>query len=89
MPSDPKDWRAQADLTLASAAMLAGIQGRNPSKTYSRYETGESPCPAAVVEKIRAGSNGQVTAESWHAVRLAFLKSKEPSELSGPASPPA
>jgi transcriptional regulator with XRE-family HTH domain len=72
---DPKAWRLQAGLTLASVARAAGIEGRNPAKTYSRYEQGESACPAEIVERLRALSQGQLGAESFHAVRLTWLRS--------------
>ncbi len=70
---DPKSWRNEAGLTLAEVAARAGITGRNPAKTYSRYETGQSPCPAPVVEAVRSLSEGAVGAEAFHKVRLRHL----------------
>ena len=70
----PKAWREEQRFSLAHVARSCGIAGRNPAKTYSRYELGESPCPAEVVEAVRVLSAGAVTAESFHHVRLAFLR---------------
>lgn len=73
MIRDPKSWRVDAGLSLAAVAARAGIVGKNPMRTYGRYERGEQPCPAEVVEAVRALSDGRVSAETWHQVRLAYL----------------
>lgn len=73
-PLSPHDWRAQAGLSLAKAAEAAGIAGKNPARTYGRYEAGETPVPAEVVEAIQNASGGAVTPASWHQVRLGFLR---------------
>ena len=69
----PLQWRLNVGLTLAAAAERAGIAGKNPLRTYARYESGAQPCPPHVVEAIRTASSGTVGAESWHRARLAFL----------------
>jgi transcriptional regulator with XRE-family HTH domain len=74
MIRDPKSWRTEAGMSLAAVAAGCGIGGKNPSKTYSRYETGESPAPADVVEAVRKISRGKITVESFHAARLAHLR---------------
>jgi transcriptional regulator with XRE-family HTH domain len=84
---DPKSWRVEAGLTLAAVAANAGIGGANPAKTYSRYETGESPCPATVVEAVRTLSGGLVGAEAFHAARMRFLRQRaEPPEAAAAGS---
>lgn len=74
---DPRTWRISQGLTQRELAQRAGINGRNPSRTYDRYERGISDCPAAVVEAVRIASAGVVGAEAWHAVRLSHLQRKE------------
>jgi transcriptional regulator with XRE-family HTH domain len=73
MIRDPRKWREKAGFTLARVAVEVGIDGQNPARTYARYERGENQCPVTVIEKVRALSRGRVTAESWCAVRSAFL----------------
>lgn len=79
MIREPKAWRVAAGFSVASVARQAGIQGNNPVRTYSRYESGENPCPAEVVEAVRMLSDGEVGAESWQKVRLDFLRRGQPS----------
>jgi transcriptional regulator with XRE-family HTH domain len=76
----PKTWREQAGLSCADVARRCGIAGKNPTKTYSRYETGESPAPALVIEAVRKLSAGKVDAETFQRARLSFLKLKSKSE---------
>jgi predicted transcriptional regulator len=77
MIREPKVWREEAGHSLATVARACGIEGKNPAKTYSRYETGECPAPAGVVEAVREMSRGRVTAESFHHVRLAHERRKK------------
>lgn len=74
MIRDPKAWRTEAGLSLAHVAEACGIAGKNPSKTYSRYETGENKCPTEVIEAVRKLSSEAVGPDSWHQVRLTFLQ---------------
>jgi transcriptional regulator with XRE-family HTH domain len=74
MIRSPRKWREKAALSLADVAAKVGIVGRNPSRTYARYETGENQCPVPVIEGVRLLSKGRVTAESWCAARAEFLK---------------
>lgn len=76
MIRQPKTWRLKAGFSLALVAIEAGIGGRNPSRTYDRYERGINVCPAAVIETVRRLSKGAVTAEAWQRVRLAFLEQR-------------
>jgi len=73
MITHPKTWRLEAGLSLSTVAKQAGIAGANPARTYDRYERGESVCPADVIERVRAMSDGKVDAESWQSVRLAHI----------------
>lgn len=74
MIRNPRYWREKAGFSLADVASKAGIIGRNPSRTYARYETGENQCPVPVIESVRRLSGGRVTAESWCAARAEYLK---------------
>lgn len=85
---DPKAWRLQAGMTLATVARAAGIEGRNPAKTYSRYEQGESACPAEIVERLRTLSQGQLGAESFHAARLSWLRANTATASAEACAPP-
>lgn len=64
----PREWRLSAGLRLKDVALAAGIGGKNPARTYARYESGEQDCPAGVVEAVRKLSDGVVSAEDWHCV---------------------
>lgn len=79
MIRDPKSWRLEEGLTLEEVATKAGIEGQNPAATYRRYEIGEHPCPPQVIETVRVLSDGQIGAESWHAVRMAHVSGEQPS----------
>jgi transcriptional regulator with XRE-family HTH domain len=68
-----RDWRLGCKLTRAACARALGIEGRNPSRTMQRIETGETRADAPIVEKIRALTGGMVTAEDMHQQRLAWL----------------
>lgn len=71
---DPKSWRIAEGRTLMAVATLCGIVGRNPARTYGRYEDGSAPCPAIVIETVLALSEGAVGPEAWHQVRIGFLE---------------
>ena len=74
---NPKTWRTAEGLTLAVVAAQAGIAGSNPSRTYSRYETGERDCPPSVIEAVRKLSGGKIGAEAWHHARVAWLAGRK------------
>ncbi len=70
----PKHWREQAKISLGEIARRLGVEGKNPARTYHRYETGERAAPAGIVERFREVSNGAVRAEDWHETRLGWLR---------------
>lgn len=61
----PAEWRRNAGLSQASVAKLVGIEGKNPSRTWQRYETGERQPRADVIAAVERVSKGKVTAKSW------------------------
>lgn len=67
---DPRSWREQAGKTLAEVAQAIGISGKNPARTYARYETGASRCPETVIAAIERLSGGAVTPTSWLRLRM-------------------
>ena len=58
---------------MAGIAMMLGIEGKNPSRSWQRYETGATCPPITVVAKMEMISEGQVTSASWVAIRQAYL----------------
>ncbi|ORE90970.1 hypothetical protein ATO4_19949 [Aurantimonas sp. 22II-16-19i] len=58
-------WRAETGKTLAEAAGLLGIVGRNPARTLQRYERGERPCPLGIALAAEKISGGRVTPASF------------------------
>lgn len=74
-PADPKAWRVGAGKGLTEIARAVGLGGKNPARTYDRYEKGEQECPAEVVEAVRQMSGGIVGAESWLRARMAYRAS--------------
>jgi transcriptional regulator with XRE-family HTH domain len=69
-----RDWRFAEKLSLATAAARLGMGGANPSRTYQRIETGESPVDADLGAAIVEMTCGRVTTEELQAVRLEWLK---------------
>ena len=61
----PIDWRKQAGLSQESAAKLVGVMGKNPARTWQRWEIGEREPPVSVIAKIEALSDGAVAARDW------------------------
>lgn len=56
-----RDWREAEGLTQEQAAARIGIsQG-----TLSRYESGKQEPSMATVRRIKAATDGKVTAEDW------------------------
>lgn len=71
MSKSPRQWRLDRGLTLFAAARLVGVAGRNPARTWQRWETGELEPPLNVVSTISEKSEGLVTLDSWRDVRSA------------------
>jgi hypothetical protein len=53
------DWRVAAGLSLARAARVAGVAGKNPARTWHRWETGEREPPVSVIAAVEELSNGR------------------------------
>lgn len=68
----PAQWRALQKLSQDSVAKSLGIAGKNPARTWHRWESGERQPPLTIVLRIEAMSNGLVTTASWVAARNAF-----------------
>ena len=79
MIRNPKIWRQRAGLTLAEVAARVAIGGRNPARTYQRYENGECACPLSVIVAIERLSGAQIGAKSWQRARQRFLTSQRSS----------
>ena len=71
--TSPSVWRKSQKLSLAKAAALVGVTGRNPARAWQRWETGKREPPLSVVLKTELATGGVVTAEAWNATRQAFL----------------
>jgi transcriptional regulator with XRE-family HTH domain len=69
----PKRWRQQREMTMAGVALMLGIVGKNPSRTWQRYENGEREPPISIVAKLEMISDGAVSTASWMQVRQAFV----------------
>jgi len=61
--------------------MMLGIEGKNPSRSWQRYETGATQPPISVVAKMEIISEGQVTSASWVTVRQAFLSRRQETSV--------
>ena len=66
----PQEWRRSSGLSQAEVAKLLGLEGKNPSRTWQRYETGERQPRPNVIVAVQRISKGKVTARSWETVRL-------------------
>ncbi|MFC5421050.1 helix-turn-helix domain-containing protein [Bosea eneae] len=65
----PQEWRRASGLSQAEVAKLLGLEGKNPSRTWQRYETGERQPRPNVIVAVERISKGKVTARSWEMVR--------------------
>src|SRR3569833_1561666 len=61
----PSEWRLRTGLSLAAMARALAIPGKNPTRTYQRYETGERQPPLRLIEQVRLMSRDAVTNTSW------------------------
>lgn len=68
----PAQWRAQRNLSMAAVAEIIGLSGKNPARTWQRWENGEREPPLAIILKIEGLSGGQVTTASWVSARHAY-----------------
>lgn len=76
----PAHWRKDRRLSQRDAAILAGVSGKNPARTWNRWELGERQPPIRVVARIEVESEGRVSARAWADLREAFMS--RPNSLS-------
>ncbi len=69
----PNQWREAAGLSMAAMARNLDIGGKNPSRTYQRYESGEQNCPLEIVAKVEKLTGGNVTFASWLKVKREWI----------------
>ncbi|KQQ70898.1 hypothetical protein ASF70_18800 [Rhizobium sp. Leaf321] len=62
---------------MAGVAMMLGIEGRNPARTWQRYENGASEPPLTIIAKMEMISEGVVNTTSWMQVRQAHLARRQ------------
>tara|TARA_A200000159_G_scaffold133625_1_gene131787 strand:- start:11 stop:367 length:357 start_codon:yes stop_codon:yes gene_type:complete len=73
----PHDWRESAGYTLRSAADRFGVIGKNPARTWQRWETGERSPSVAIIAEVESASAGAVSAASWAQVRNKFISEQQ------------
>jgi predicted transcriptional regulator len=66
---------------MASIASMLGIVGKNPSRTWQRYETGEREPPLEIIAKLEMISDGAVSTSSWMQIRQTY-RTRQPAEVS-------
>ena len=80
----PIEWRTKAGLSQEHVAKCLGLTGKNPARTWSRYERGERQPRADVIAAVEKMSRGKVSASSWAQARQAHL---DPSHMRADARP--
>lgn len=75
----PREWRLSEQRSLAAVAREIGVEGKNPARTYQRWEAGESDPPLKIVSAIESLSTGKVTFQSWVSLRERANAPKSPS----------
>lgn len=65
----PQEWRTGRGLSQDALAKLLGLSGKNPARTWQRWEVGDRQPPLSIIAKLEALSDGRVTTRSWIAVR--------------------
>ena len=88
MTISPRNWRTETNLTMEGAARLVGVLGKNPARTWQRWEQGQLEPPLAIVQAVARVSEGAVSLESWRAVREQYLSAActaSPDDSSGHA----
>ena len=81
-------WRHSFDpkLTLAAAAERLGIVGKNPARTYQRYETGESAIDAIMAADIVERTCGAVSHHDLATIRAEWMRANMDNRRRSPAS---
>ena len=68
-------WRLAHEYSYAAAARRLGLRGKNPGRTYQRYENGERLPAPDVMRRIVAATNGTVQPNDFYR-----LEEKEAAE---------
>jgi len=76
-------WRKQRNLSQANMAQFLGLAG---ARTFQRYECGENRADAPLVELIQAKTEGAVTAQDMHEIRLSWLRVNKPNQVAAISS---
>jgi len=82
----PRSWRKSKGLSLAAAAAICGVAGKNPARTWQRWETGEREPSIRAVAAVERASCGQIKACNWNVIRQSFLseqKTASPDSTAG------
>lgn len=65
----PEQWRKAKNFSQDQVARMIGLSGKNPARTWQRWESGERQPPLTVIAKIEVLSEGFVTTTSWIKLR--------------------
>lgn len=65
----PEQWRKANNLSQDAVARMIGLTGKNPARTWQRWESGERQPPLTVIAKIEVLSDGAVNTTSWIKLR--------------------
>jgi transcriptional regulator with XRE-family HTH domain len=76
-----RDWRIDAQISLRELAEKLGITGANPARNVQRYEKGFATMPSELIFRLEQLTDGQVTAQDMHEVRLEWLRAHKPDAL--------
>ncbi|MCK1282250.1 helix-turn-helix transcriptional regulator [Bradyrhizobium sp. 61] len=77
----PRSWRKAQGLSLGAAAALCGVSGKNPARTWQRWETGEREPSIKAVAAVEKASRGEIKAGTWNVIRQSFLSEQKTSSL--------
>jgi transcriptional regulator with XRE-family HTH domain len=82
-----REWRLTKTRSQADCATALGLEGG--ARSYQRIEVGENNTDADMVERIAILTDGAVSAEDMHRVRLAWLRANRPEKFAQlPSSAP-
>ena len=65
----PEQWRNSRGLSQSAMARVLGVSGKNPARTWQRWESGERQPPLKVIRKVETLTDGKVTMLSWIELR--------------------
>lgn len=69
----PQEWRQSRQMSLGGAASFFGVTGKNPARTWQRWETGARVPPIEAIVRVEKLSGQEIKAADWYAVRQRFL----------------